>query len=170
MSLLSFDNLNASVELYVKNKNGRYKPASTEEILATARKEIATLFDKKPFSNPAQVKAFFSHKLAGLSYEVGAFMFLDNQLGLIDYMEMFHGTVNQASVYPREVAKAALKLNATSVIMAHNHPSGANTPSDSDIQLTHHLVRALELVDVRLIDHIIVAGSGTISLAERGEL
>jgi len=80
------------------------------------------------------------------------------------------GTINQASVYPREIVKTALRLNAAALIMAHNHPSGSSEPSMADLNLTQHLRKALALIDVRFLDHVIVTASETISLAERGEM
>jgi len=83
-------------------------------------------------------------------------------------MEISQGTISQASVYPREVVKTGLRLNASAVIMAHNHPSGSPTPSQADITLTTHLRKALALIDLRLLDHIIVTGKGTSSMASMG--
>ncbi len=105
-----------------------------------------------------------------MEHEVAVFIFLDSQYRLIDYQELFHGTINQSSVYPREVAKVALRLNAAAVIMAHNHPSGNPTESTADRALTEHLVKSLQLLDIRLLDHLIVAGSRAISFAEKGFL
>lgn len=170
MSVLSFDNLNKSVELYVKQKNGRYQLATTEQILATARKKVDDCLCSEALRSPTEVKQFFNHKLSGLSYEVGAVIFLNNQLQFIEYLEMFHGTFNEVNVYPREIVKTALKLNASAVFLAHNHPSGIETPSQGDIKLTQFLKQALQLVEVRLLDHVIVAGNKTTSLAESGLL
>ncbi|AEC21026.1 DNA repair protein radC-like protein [Pusillimonas sp. T7-7] len=83
---------------------------------------------------------------------------------------MSHGTLTQASVYPREIVKTALRLDAAAIIMSHNHPSGIPKPSEADLALTRHLKHALTLVDVRLLDHIIVTGQNTTSLAERGQV
>lgn len=95
-------------------------------------------------------------------------LFLDVQHRLIHYAEMFHGTIDSASVYPREVVKEALRLNAAAVIVSHNHPSGSPEPSSADKMLTQRLKEALALVDIRTLDHIIVAGSLATSFAERG--
>lgn len=170
MSVLSFDNLNESVELYVKNKNGRYQLATTEQILATARKKVDDCLCSEALKNPTEVKQFFNHKLSGLSYEVGAVVFLNSQLQFIEYLEMFHGTFNEVNVYPREIAKMALKLNSSFIFLAHNHPSGVERPSEGDIKFTQLLKNALKLVEVQLIDHVIVAGNKTTSLAESGLL
>ena len=106
--------------------------------------------------------------LAGFEHEVFAVLFLDTQHRLIEYAEMFRGTIDSASVYPRELVKEALRLNAAAVIVSHNHPSGNPEPSRADEVLTQRLKEALALVDVRTLDHIIVAGGSTISFAERG--
>lgn len=95
-------------------------------------------------------------------------LFLDARHRLIEYAEMFRGAIDSASVYPREVVKEALRLNAAAVILSHNHPSGNPEPSQVDKVLTQRLKEALGLVDVRVLDHVIVAGSATESLAERG--
>lgn len=95
-------------------------------------------------------------------------LFMDTRHRLIEYREMFHGTIDGASVYPREVVKEALRLNAAAIVVWHNHPSGSPEPSATDRALTQRLREALELVDVRVLDHIIVAGNATASFAERG--
>ena len=111
---------------------------------------------------PVAVRKYLSAKLADFEHEVFAVLFLDTQHRLIEYSELFRGTIDSASVYPRELVKEALRLNAAAVIVSHNHPSGA------DKVLTQRLREALALVDVRTLDHIIVAGGSTISFAERG--
>ncbi|MFO5961811.1 JAB domain-containing protein, partial [Pseudomonas aeruginosa] len=93
---------------------------------------------------------------------------LDPRHRLIEYREMFHGTIDSASVYPREVVKEALRLNAAAVILSHNHPSGSPEPSSADKLLTQRLKEALGLVEVRMLDHVIVAGANTVSFAECG--
>ncbi|EOA5673152.1 DNA repair protein RadC, partial [Pseudomonas aeruginosa] len=120
------------------------------------------------FSSPVAVKEYLSAKLAGFEHEVFAVLFLDTQHRLIEYSELFRGTIDSASVYPRELVKEALRLNAAAVIVSHNHPSGNPEPSGADKVLTQRLREALALVDVRTLDHIIVAGGSTISFAERG--
>lgn len=119
------------------------------------------------FTSPDQSKQFVRCKLQQLEHEVFSVLFLDNQNYLIEYTEMFRGTIDSASVYPREVAKAALELNAAAVIFAHNHPSGISVPSNADRNITHKLKSALELFDIRVLDHIII-GDTTYSFAESG--
>lgn len=118
-------------------------------------------------TSPALVKSFLKLKLALVEQEVFSVIFLDNQHRVIEYRPMFFGTINAASVYPREVVKCAINCNAAAVILAHNHPSGISDPSSADISLTKRLSDALGLVDVRVIDHLIV-GREVTSFAERG--
>lgn len=107
--------------------------------------------------------------LAGHDHEVFAVLFMDNKHRILACEEMFHGTIDSASVYPREIVKAALKYNASAIILAHNHPSGDPTPSQSDINLTQRLQSALQLIDVRILDHLI-AGKTVLSMVEKGLL
>ncbi|MHB1658058.1 MAG: RadC family protein [Acidithiobacillus sp.] len=118
-------------------------------------------------SSPNTVKNYLRLKLNGLEHEVFCVLFLDNQNRVIEFEEMFRGTLSQASVYPREVVKAALAHNAAAVILAHNHPSGEPEPSRADTVLTDTLKNALALVDVKVLDHFIV-GDTVLSFAERG--
>lgn len=121
-------------------------------------------------TSPGAVRDLLRHKLAGLPHEVFVCIHLDAQHRVIAIEELFRGTLTQASVYPREVVKAALKANAAAVIFAHNHPSGACQPSRADELLTRNLKDALALVDVKVLDHFIVAGTNALSFAERGLL
>lgn len=119
---------------------------------------------------PEAVKDCLRIHFAGLEHESFVAMFLDSQHRLIATHDLFRGTLTQTSVYPREVVKAALRENAAAVIFSHNHPSGVAEPSQSDQQLTTALKSALALVDVRVLDHFIVAGTSITSFAERGLL
>ena len=119
-------------------------------------------------NSPAAVRSYLQLLLRGREQEVFMVIFLDAQHRVIASEEMFHGTLTQTSVYPREVVKRALALNAAAVIFAHNHPSGVAEPSQSDRLLTDTLKQALQLVDVRVLDHFIVAGAGCLSFAEKG--
>ena len=125
---------------------------------------------KDMLSSPQQVRDFLCLKLGSLSREVFVVLFLDAQNRMIMSEEMFSGTLTQTSVYPREVVKKALHHNAASVIFAHNHPSGIAQPSQADELITKQLKQALALVDVRVLDHFIVAGNTTFSFVERGLL
>ena len=145
---------------------------SDKEILAVAR-ELVNADDLRghDLSSPALVKEFLRLRLnVALEYEVFGLILLDGQNRLVEYLEPFRGTVNQSAVYPREVVKLALAKNAQSVMLVHNHPSGAREASRADIALTKHLKDALALVDVRVLDHFIVAGATVVSMAEAGLL
>lgn len=122
------------------------------------------------FSSPDIVKTWLCTRIGNLEHEVFWCLWLDTQHRLITAEEMFRGTINQASVYPREIVKQALSVNAAAVILAHNHPSGLPDPSSADIQLTVHIKKVLDLVEVRLLDHFVIANSVGISFAERGLL
>lgn len=120
----------------------------------------------KSFNTPSAVRKYLTLKLAREEREQFVVMFLDSQHRLIEAETMFYGTLSQTSVYPREVVKRALHHNAAALILAHNHPSGAAEPSNEDIKLTAALRTALALVDVRILDHFIVAASVALSLKE----
>lgn len=120
------------------------------------------------FNSPSAVRDYLKLKMAELEFEAFNVIFLDAQHGVIAAEEMFRGTLTQTSVYPREVVKRALFHNAAAVIFAHNHPSGKCEPSQSDRMLTDALKQALSLVDVRSLDHFIIAGTDCMSFAERG--
>lgn len=122
------------------------------------------------FSSPDVSKKWLCTMLGNLEHEVFWCLWLDSQHRLITAEEISRGTINQASVYPREIVKQALAVNAAAVILAHNHPSGLLDPSSADIQLTVGLKKTLDLVDVKLLDHIVIANSSGVSFAERGLL
>ena len=167
MSQLSFSSFDAS--LMVRDAQGRYLLATADQILEAARHAIEQKMQRgASFSSPAAVKEYLRAKLAGFEHEVFAVLFMDTQHRLIEYREMFHGTIDSAEVHPREVVKEALRLNAAALIISHNHPSGNPEPSGADKVLTQRLKEALALVDVRTLDHIVVAGGSTTSFAERG--
>ncbi len=123
-----------------------------------------------PFSSPSAVREFLQLKLRCLPHEVFACLFLDNQHALIAYEELFRGTIDGASVYPREVVKRSLSLNAAAVIFAHNHPSGVAETSQADQRLTQRLKSALGTVDIRVLDHFVIGEGEALSFAERGLL
>lgn len=125
---------------------------------------------KDVLSSPRQVRDYLCLKLGGLNREVFLVLFMDAQNRIIADEEMFSGTLTQTSVYPREIVKRALHYNAASVIFAHNHPSGQTVPSKADELLTAELKKALALIDVRVLDHFIIAGNDTSSFAEMGLL
>ncbi len=135
-----------------------------------ARSLIEQLQSREGLTSPGAVRDFLRLKLAALPHEVFVCIYLDAQHRVIGYEELFRGTLTQTSVYPREVVKAALRANAAAVIFAHNHPSGVPQPSRSDELLTRDLREALSLVEVKVLDHFIVAGTQALSFAERGLL
>lgn len=126
--------------------------------------------ERDVFASPDSVKDYLRLQAQGLDHEVFAVMHLDSQNRLIEYERMFRGTLTQTSVYPREVVKQALAMNAAAVILHHNHPSGTCVPSRADEALTQTLKAALALVDVRVLDHIVTSDGGALSMAERGLL
>lgn len=155
-------------------EKGQYVVTGTvtaEAIINMAKSLLNRQYAKGRKINAAQdSKDFLTLKLAHLEHEVFAVIFLNNQHKVIAFEELFRGTINASSVYPREVVKRGLQLNAAAVILSHNHPSGEPDPSQSDENITSQLVSALQLVDIRVLDHIIVGGDQTTSLAERGML
>lgn len=150
---------------------GLAKYAQLQAVLEMAKRHLAEHLSKKASLNSSQeVKSYLCAKLRHQSREIFSALFLDSQHQLICYDELFKGTINAATVYPREVVIQALKRNAASVIFAHNHPSGSVEPSASDIALTKTLVDCLTLVDVKTLDHIIVGEGQTYSFAEHGKI
>jgi DNA repair protein RadC len=150
---------------------GPAKRAELAAVLEIARRSLAQpLSDAPVFDRPQAVKDYVALHLRGLPHEVFAVLFLDTQHRLLALEELFRGTLAQTSVYPREVVKRALALNAGAAILAHNHPSGAAEPSRADEFLTTSIRSALQLVDVRLLDHLVVGGQDVVSFAERGLL
>jgi len=119
-------------------------------------------------TNPDDTRNFLMSELSGRDYEVFGCLFLDNKHRLINYEELFYGTIDGASIYPREVVKRTLQHNAAALILAHNHPSGIAEPSPADISITKRLREALNLIDVRVLDHFVVGDGYCVSLAERG--
>ena len=151
---------------------GPAKYVQLQAVLEMSRRALAENLKKgSVFASPAAVRDYLRLHLAGLKHEVFFALWLDAQNRLIAAEELFRGSLTQTSVYPREVVKKALHNNAAAVVLAHNHPSGAPEPSSADELLTRELKAALGLVDVRVLDHFIVAGSAPpLSLAERGWL
>ena len=119
-------------------------------------------------TNPDDTRNFLLAELSGRDYEVFACLFLDNKHRVIKFEELFAGTIDGANVYPREVVKRALLNNAAALILAHNHPSGVAEPSEADISITKRLVEALNLIEVRVLDHLVIGDGYSVSLAEQG--
>ena len=157
--------------LYVRNGNGRYTVATVDRVVEAARAVAEQRVQRgQAFSDPTLASRHFQDMLGCLEREVFAVAFLDTRHRLIEYAELFQGTIDGAEVHPREVVKHALRCNAAAVILAHNHPSGTTDPSAADRAVTVRLKQALALVDVRLLDHIIVTGTETVAMAARGLL
>ena len=152
------------------NKTASHWPTTALQILESAANIIAEKLNHQDvYTNPQSTKDFLLYKLGGYEREVFGVMLLNSQHQLIEFRELFFGTIDAASVYPREVVKAVLEVNAAAVIFAHNHPSGEPEPSQADKQITKKLTDALALIDVRVLDHIVV-GTTPVSFAERGFL
>lgn len=147
-------------------------PAKRAELLAVieiARRGMSAQLSQAPvFTAPQVVKDYLQLQMGALPHEVFSVLFLDAQHRLIAAEELFRGTLTQTSVYPREVVKQALAHNAAAVILAHNHPSGVLEPSRADELLTQTLTSSLQLVDVRVLDHMVVGRCGVLSFAEKG--
>jgi DNA repair protein RadC len=136
-----------------------------------SRRYLAEDLRQRPvFASASATRQFLLAQLRQEVREVFAVLYLDNQHGLLVYEPLFYGTIDGAAVYPREIARRALELHAAALIVAHNHPSGVAEPSDADVRITKRIREALALLDIRLLDHCVVAGPEVISLAERGLL
>ncbi len=150
---------------------GTAKFSQLQAVLEMARRHLAeALIRGKAFTCPDLVSHYLCSQLRHRQQEVFAVLFLDNQHRLISYEELFRGTIDSASVYPREVVKKALAHNAAALILGHNHPSGVAEPSSADRRITSRLQKALELVEVRVLDHLVVGDGEAVSFAERGWL
>jgi DNA repair protein RadC len=142
-----------------------------EEILAAAEEILRqTLHQGDMLTSPDRVRRYLRMRIGAESREHFVVLFLNSQNMLIQAENMFSGTVSQTAVYPREIVRRCMQLNASSVILAHNHPSGAGEPSSADELLTKNLRAALALVDVRVLDHVIVTAQDSLSFAETGRL
>lgn len=150
---------------------GNAKYAQLQAVLEMGRRHLsASMKAGDLLTSPDLVRSYLSAHLRHQPREVFAVLFLDNQNRLIIYEELFFGTIDGASVYPREVVRRALAHNCAAVILAHNHPSGVAEPSQADCRITQRLQAALDLIDVRVIDHMVVGDAEVISFAERGLL
>jgi len=148
---------------------GTAKYAQVQAAMEMARRVMdEPLRQGDPLKSPEDTRRFLASRLGTYPHEVFAGLFLDNRHRVIQYRELFRGTVDGAAVYPREVVRQALEYNAAAVIFAHNHPSGVAEPSDADVSLTRRLKDALGLVDIRVLDHMVVGHGEILSLAERG--
>jgi len=150
---------------------GEAKYAQLQAVLEMARRHLREQLQREAIlDNPDTTRRYLISHLRHHQHEVFACLFLDNRHRIICFEELFRGTIDGASVHPREVVKRALYHNAAAVILAHNHPSGVAEPSRADLQITQRLVEALALVDIRVLDHLVVGDGNGVSLAERGQL
>ena len=148
---------------------GKAKFTQLQATLEMTRRHFSeTLLRGCVMENPQHTRDFLTARLRDYSYEVFSCLYLDNRHRVIQFEELFRGTINGASVHPREVVKNALVHNAAAVIFAHNHPSGIAEPSAADRHITKRLGEALSLIDVRVLDHVVVGDGVTVSFAERG--
>lgn len=153
--------------LYKKERDG-YRLADQHEVREEARNYLREETRGEVLSTPSKTREFLQEMLAGRKHEHMLGVFMDTRHRVIDSVEMFHGTIDSAHVHPRVVVEHALRLNAATVIVAHNHPSGVAEPSRADIALTRQLRDALGLLDMRILDHFIVGECEIVSMAERG--
>jgi len=150
---------------------GDAKYAQLQAVLEMARRHTFEVLDRGgALNSPEATRGYLVDKLKAYDHEVFACLFLDNQHHILKFEELFSGTIDSASVYPREVVKKALAHNAAAVIFAHNHPSGINEASHADKAITQRLKSALELIDIRVLDHFIIADGRPFSFAEHGLL
>jgi len=148
---------------------GKAKYAQLKAVLEMSRRYLREeLVDRDLLSSPEATRNYLKSRLHGYPHEVFACLLLDNRNRMIHYQELFRGTIDGASVHPREVVRLALQHNAAAAIFAHNHPSGVAEPSQADLRITQRLKDALALIDVRVLDHVIVGEGEGASLAERG--
>ena len=145
------------------------RPVTEQQIVDFAKQIISNYFlYGKSITSPSDAIEFLQSKLATRQREVFAVIFLSNKNEVIAYEELFQGTIDQTAVFPREILKRALFHNASGVVLSHNHPSGHPEPSQADIAITEKIKSALEFIDVRMLDHIIIGGLESFSLAEKG--
>jgi DNA repair protein RadC len=156
--------------LYIQISPGHYQLAQEDDVIAEATQIYNQYLNRgTALSSPSEAGKYIKLKLIHYEYEVFLALFLDNQHRIISCDELFRGTIDAASVYPREVVKTALFHNAAAIIFAHNHPSGVSEPSHADIAITQTLKSALDLVGIRVLDHLI-CGTDVYSLQEHGRL
>ncbi len=172
--LTEFQNLRALLEAdrntFCQAKGlGDAKFCQLQATLELCRRYLQSSLERSDtLTRPADTRAFLTAQLRQHPYEVFAVLFLDTRHRVISYEELFRGTIDGASIHPREVVKRTLYHNAAALIFAHNHPSGITEPSQADRQITQRLKESLSLIDVRVLDHVIVGDGEAVSLAERG--
>jgi DNA repair protein RadC len=162
----------SDITLYTTDQNSAIgiREASFQEVLDAARIALAKRVRRGTGFTPRVTADYLRVRLSALDHEVFCVIYLTKRHQFMACEDLFRGTIGGASVYPREVLKEALKHNAAAVILAHNHPSGVADPSQADLDITKQLKKVLDLIDIRVLDHIIVAGGEVLSFAERGLL
>ena len=160
-----------TMELYVRKPNGRYRVATYHEVIQAAF-ELSTRkkFTGEELTSADAVKHFLQLQLEPEPEEVFAVVFLNNRHGVIGFEKTFRGTIDGCCVHPRVIVRKAIEHNAAAIILAHQHPSGVAEPSTADCNITQRVRDAMELIDVRLLDHIVIGHGKPVSLAERGLL
>lgn len=156
---------------YVKQENGRYRPADQAEVMDYASLlRWKSALGSNVLSSPEATRAFLKDRLSTEKNELFGIIFVDNRHRVLSFDVLFQGTIDGSSVHPRVVVQAVLDNNAAAVIFAHNHPSGLAEPSQADLRITQRLKDALALIEVRVLDHLIVGGDSITSFADRGLL
>ena len=159
----------SSADLLACRGIGRARMTAIQAIPELARRYFEqSMPPGEQIQSPQDTASFLKARMQHLDHELFCCLYLDNRHRVLRFDELFRGTIDGTSVYPREVVKEALGVNAAAVILAHNHPSGVAEPSQADERITRRLKSALELVDIRLLDHLIVGDGSTTSLASRG--
>ena len=154
--------------LFVMDDGGEYRPASKNEIFTAAKRlSSSNLRRGKIIKSSVEAGEAVQHKMVGYEHEIFACLFLDSRHRLLEFAEIFKGSISCTTVHPREIVKEALRLNAAAVIFAHNHPSGETAPSPQDIELTQKLRQILHHIDVKVLDHVII-GDDVLSMADSG--
>ena len=155
--------------LFIHGADGAAQPATTEQILAAARQALAHRVRRgASLDSPQKVREYLTVRLGHLDYEIFGVILADQRHRVIEYVELFRGTIDGASVYPREVVKLALEKGAAACVLLHNHPSGVKDQSHADELITKRVTATLALIDVRVLDHCIIAADSVFSFAENG--
>lgn len=157
--------------LFLRDAEGNYQPATRRDVLDAAQDIINAMYTPgQALNSPKEVTNYLTVHYADKPHELFTLILLDSQHRLISITDLFRGTINGCSVYARDVVATVIAVHASAVIFAHNHPSGTPEPSAADRVLTERLKSALALIDVRVLDHLVIGGTRTVSFAERGWL
>lgn len=159
----------AAKGFWVKDSRSGYTPATGDQLLEAAKAvALERLIDGETLNSPMAVRHYLPAIIGQYPHERFGVIYLNNQNQVIAYEELFRGTIDQAAVYPRDIAKSALDHHAASVMLVHNHPSASLEPSKADQAITKRIKDALGLLDIRVLDHVIVSKTATLSMAEKG--